>query len=81
MDLAALVAKNLDRPLSADVQAIAGHVRNHCPGAAAILIFPKSTAAAGWAAFQAPKTFSSSAFIVSELKSPQIPSVVLAGEK
>jgi hypothetical protein len=39
MDLAALVAKNLDRPLSADVQAIAGHVRNHCPGAAAILAY------------------------------------------
>jgi len=39
MDLAALVAKNLDRPLSADVQAIAGHVREHHPGAAAILAY------------------------------------------
>jgi hypothetical protein len=39
MDLAVLVANNLDRPLSADVQAIAGHVRERHPGAAAILAY------------------------------------------
>lgn len=39
MDLAALVAQNLDRPAPADVQAIADHVRGRHAGTAAVLAY------------------------------------------